>query len=388
MGIVLSAGETVNFDSQNTLTVNSDGLLEFEASGSGFSHIRGHSNDINLNAVDQISYTSSVEFEARSQGSMTFTGASVSVDGQHSHMTAQDEDFRLTATNFNWVNTPFIIMEATGHESLFDLHPNTLDLVATRATYINADETFSAAFENVVATASFDSTSAHDTNFVVENGGLITFTASNSINFRAIDDGSVIANIAGDMTTVSSNSDITFLAEGMLGALGGRYVLEDQYWLPEATTDNRHRINRNTFGIEVTNNDADLDLTAVNQGGNIRFFGIGANALIIPGTGGVPPASPPSGGPAAPDIPDRLTDFAGNPMVAGNGYGQLPRMPFAFETDYCTGRQCSINGVPVCNVVCPNISRVINEVASALVRYGLIDCLLPNGTSSGFCINP
>merc|ERR1712137_1256204 len=179
--IVLSAGETVNFDSQNTLTVNSDGLLEFEASGSGFSHIRGHSNDINLNAVDQISYTSSVEFEARSQGSMTFTGASVSVDGQHSHMTAQDEDFRLTATNFNWVNTPFIIMEAT---------------------------------------ASFDSTSAHDTNFVVENGGQITFTASNSINFRAIDDGSVIANIAGDMTTVSSNSDITFLAEGMPGALG------------------------------------------------------------------------------------------------------------------------------------------------------------------------
>lgn len=237
---------------------------------------------------------------------------------------------------------------------------------------------------------------------------MITFTAQ-GITFRAIDDGNIIANVAGDMAATSTAGDINFRAQGMLGALGGRYVLEDQYWLPAVTQDQRHRINRNTFGIEVTNNDGDVDVIAANtisisadQGsvelratrairyiapnptGNIRFFGIG-QTTSVPGVG-TPPQSPPSGGVPATDINNLLVDFNDIALAIRGELGVLPLVPFAFDNDYCNNRQCESGGVDVCNVTCPDISRVINEITRALVRYGLLDCGGPTALGAGFCV--
>ena len=213
-----------------------------------------------------------------------------------------------------------------------------------------------------------------DANVEINAQDDLSFIASNTIDFRIRGEGDYRTTIGGAVSfTANGGGSINFEAKGNLGALGGKYVLRDDYFddLPMYFTynydpreDAQRKININTIAIEFISVGGSSLYTGVNEinfiskKGNIEIKGV-INILY------------------SADFNDRITFFnVISCFEAGGGCGAvtanigvLHGIPFSYSTDYCAAATAPV-GIP--DVSCDEISAQLNEVVQAMINYGLL----------------
>ena len=373
----LSGGNLVDLISVSGISVTAPSF-EFAANGVStlpLEEISILSNNVALSA-ETISSTTSSTIDFHSAGYIAMFGTtSTFTTPSDVTVTADTGRIALTGLTLDISAVDLIRVTATGNEGLLDIGGTGGTLTATNWAF-RAGDSIHAPLSSITS-GSLEITSGSDVYFDSPSIG-ITSTSSNI--FSTSNDGNFIVRSGGDIT-YTSGSDINLNARGMLGTLGGRYVIDDFYFNRFYALDQSHRINRNTNGIEVVNVNGDLDLLAGDfvyidsTYASIEFRAQETIRYFVPNAGG------------------RVL-FFGIPAIGTNGIHKAVPIP-VFSNDYCNvagGCDPSVNcgsssrGCPggTCTVNCPEISQVLNDIVRAMVAYGLLQC--DNGVNGApFC---
>ena len=374
--IDIDAGLLSDFYGYKSVGITSTNTADYRATGSLNAQINTRSNAITYNTPNhRITATSRANFIANT-GSIEFiNSARVDIDHTASPlfdivMEAHRDDFRIVDTGNGDQFTPsrdFKIL-ATGNEGVLSFTSATTTLTTANA-YLTADDSFFAPFNNFQPTGGLIVESARDVIF--EAADTLNVSGNNGISFETVNDGQFLIDVAGAYSSFATATSMSFVAEGMLGTIGGRYVLEDSYWFTTLTQDIKHKINRNTNGIEITNVDSPLlvdandELFITSCQGSVEFRARDTIRYFVPNATG------------------RIL-FFGLPATGVNG--QHTAVPYARSTDYCLGdtgcnelsRCGSYDGGTcpgaTCALNCRELSAVINEITQAMVAYGLLNC--------------
>jgi len=191
----------------------------------------------------------------------------------------------------------------------------------------------------------------------------ISITASGGLNLQTAGEGDIIGNAGLISFTVTGS--MNWRANGNLAALGGAYVLNDDYNNPYKDPKGTYReyfqnlINENTDAIElVAIGDVgivgDAGVNFYSNKGNINFRAI-RNIRYI--------ANPTNG---------RISFFnVQSEAIQRPRYGQTRQFPLNRSNDYCNVG----NNI----VTCAGLSTMINKMVDTLVWYGI---LLPSAAFS------
>jgi len=294
-------------------------------------------------------------------------------------LTTERANTEITSTTDTFGLTGNFLINANGPEGALNIEADTA-AITTDNFYVTAENSIIGPFNAMTG----DSVLVQSAKDIVLESGDMTLNGLET-NLRASNNGPIV-HWVGDDLTATITRDMLWRSQGMLGNIGGRYVLEDFYYDTITVFDEKHRINRNTNGIEVTNVNGDLSVTAQNiltitgTQGSVEFRAVDAIYYEVPPADG------------------QIWFFGINDVdYTASNPGILQQTTFARSNNYCLGGAgcsttincpnysnnpgiCNTATLGTCNLDCTNLSTIINEIMEALIAYGLVEC-----TGFGFC---